>query len=199
MARSTPQRLVALNWYKAGNARNAKGQYTTIANALIPLNERWSQKIRTSAREHLEASRVGPQDRRRKNGWRHLGPALGARENLTFSDTGFGFFRPDFMDKVTPYWRQIEEGSRVHVGRRQVMAFAGPFGEAIGPTQQRFRMDPWRTSGTGKGRVWKGTIRRPIGAHRFLRDAFEAWDREAYRKEWSRVVQRALREVARGG
>ena len=196
MARPDPQRLLALDWYDAGHARTVKGRYTTAANALIPLNEKWSQKLQKQAAARLELTRVGPKDGRRK--FRHLSSSIKDPENVLFSDTGFGFFKPAHMDKATPYWRQIEEGSRVHVGRRQYMAFAGPFG-VIGPIRDRFRMDPWRTSGTKGGSAWRGTIRRPIGAHRFLEDTFASWDKDAYTKAWSATVQKAFREVARGG
>ena len=126
-----------------------------------------------------------PADPRRRSPMR-LRESIKSPENVGASAEGFGWFDTRFMDSVTPYWRQIDEGSSVHVGQRLRGMFVGP-GGVTAPNPDR--------AGTGYFSPGAGAsfiIRNPIRAHNFVRAG------ESQVREWGKMLREILGENLRG-
>ena len=212
MARMT-QAAVSMQWHEARNfapelrgidpRTGARTLLTSMGNQMKPVNKRYAQLLQKDAARQLEMTRgPRPRDRRRRAGIKmRLSEAIMDPLNATSNDTGFGVGNTIFLDRVTPYWRQIEEGSTVHVGRQQRAWFVDGAGKLQPPAGFRRGQDQWSPRSATSRSAPLVRIKVPIEAHRFFARAMKQFDMDSYNRELLEVlhkggVVRSLRAAA---
>lgn len=162
---------VALQEFRAGDmaraARNALGQFTSFQHLTLAANTELAKAAALLAAGSLQES-INATGRPQRAS-QYLLRAL-ALEGIGWKANAEGFQMGIYDGlnndpRVRGYWRGVEEGSSVHVGRELHGFFVGRSGERYGPSADRYRMDP-RMPQTSRGALI--VIRNPIPAYHYL-------------------------------
>lgn len=162
---------VTLQEFRAGDlakvARNALGQFTSYQHLMLSANTDLAKAAARLAQGALQekVSATG----RPQRATQYLLSALMV-EGIGWKANADGFQMGIYEGlnkdvRVRGYWRGLEEGSSVHVGRELRGWFVGRNGERYGPSSDRYRMDP-RMPQTSKGALI--LIKNPIPAYGYL-------------------------------
>lgn len=203
---------ISVNRERRGSIRSPQtGRYIQRnAKELLDANKRSALALQADVVENV----LGSIQRRAVSSGR-LARVTGDRRNVFWTESGFGVGIEDYLDKSeAKYWRQIEEGTDVHVGRE----IRGVFGGTLaGPRRGGSPLTSFGQDYGGKfipisksvrtvfdgGRpvsVRKSTIGQPIEAHDSYADAFYADGGMAERSINAAVdyIAKAIRDSLRG-
>lgn len=127
--------------------------------------------------------------RRRPGSTRQLERALTNPSTRTVTENGYRIIDPVQMDRLAPYWRVVNDGTRANIGRRIYGVFTGPGGGATNPMAERYGMDS-RFQPTQAG--GRGVIRKPQPDYRYV-DEVRAYDNQHARKDVADALERLFR------
>lgn len=118
-------------------ARDQKGRYANLSTQAKYAHELMARDAAKSIQQELR-DRVADNGREQNVGRgrnSHLIRAINQPKNRVASADGFAVMLYDYMNssKAAPYWRNLESGSRVHVGRELRGFFLSRSGKAFPP------------------------------------------------------------------
>jgi hypothetical protein len=110
-------------------ARNILGQFTNAQTAVTRANERSLEYVRKTAVKELDKA-IEQHGRPQTFNSGRLRRAIEDPANSSFNVDGFKFLIDEKIEPKVPYYRAIEGGSHYWVGKRIVLNFLDPTGEA---------------------------------------------------------------------
>lgn len=189
------------------SARDLAGRFTSLQTTVRVAHEAMALGLARSQAEALREA-VGATGRPQR-ATRYLERALVSEGNWRATADGFAVGIEAFLrsTRAAPYYRNLEEGSEVHVGRVLHGLFLTPGGRLEGPvagsksavqaivTRTVFGSEPdnRQTSiGTARPRGARFVIQRPIPAYHFMRNGTERYLASgAIRDEYRKAFQAA--------
>jgi len=160
--------------------------WSEIEKVLVLANQRMAEGLQLMAAQELEYSRFGT---RKKYTTHRLEATILAPENVFNTGRRWGVGRVKWMNTASPakmYWRQIEEGSTVHLDRQVHGLFHDGF-EFHKASAKRAHMDDVMI-----GNVYGFIIQKPIEPHYFFRNAWREYNVKAQARA---ALQEAVTEV----
>jgi hypothetical protein len=162
---------VALQEFRASSmaraARDALGRFTSYQHLMLDANTELGKAAASMAQRALRDAVADTGRPQRAS--QYLILALG-EEGIGWKANSEGFQMGIYDGlnndvRVRGYWRGLEEGSSVHVGRELRGFFIGRNGQRYGPSADRYRQDP-RMPQTSRGALI--IIQNPIPAYHYL-------------------------------
>jgi hypothetical protein len=189
----------------SASVRRLRGQYASMGPELEKANQEAVNWLNRRALEVLDKSvRAHGRPQRPEGVLRNVFINDGAS---TKSARGFrwGVSQKLNASGAGPYWRAIESGSTVFVGRITRVIWIGKGGNFLPPLPSRYPSDArmindW--NGALNGRGWAATIKRPIIGYEFMSKAASEFESEdVYVKQllpeasaqWRKVLRKAKR------
>lgn len=169
--------------------RNWAHPWAEIEKVLFQANQRMAEELQLRAAAQLEESRIGS---RRNYSTGRLEATILASENVFNTGRRWGVGVGSWL-KASPakmYWRQIEEGSAVHVGD-EIGGRWSDGSSIFGPMRSRRSMDElFAVKADRAPASW--TIANPIEAQNYYRDAWRSYNVQAQARA---ALQQAITSV----
>lgn len=190
-------------------ARNALGQFTSMQVEIKIAHRKMAEQVQQDVVEAFEQSLL--QVERVQKRQRYLHKALASPKAVKYNLDGFVYLPAGYLDRSAArrYWRLIEDGTSIFVGRELRGFFRSLEGKTSSPSASRQGADPYmpqmkkkpskkKIAAAKSGKFVKGighpiTIRNPILAHNYIEHgvaAFEAsgFIEETYNEAFSRFA-----------
>jgi hypothetical protein len=199
----------------SASVRRIRGQFASMGPELEKANQASIDWLNARALEHLDES-VGAHGRPQRADGRMRNVLLNdGASSRTSRGFRWGVSQKLRASPVGPYWRGIESGSTVFVGRITRVIWIAPGGGIVAPDGGRYPSDArmpndWNAGLRGRG--WITTIKRPIVGYHFMsKTANEFRSEDVYVEklrqasaQWRRVLRAAQRSgvsprTVRGG
>jgi hypothetical protein len=166
----------------ASSVRRVRGAYASMGPELEKANEAAVTWLNQRALEHLTKA-IESHGRPQRESARLINVLEGGNTS-TFTRRGFRFGAYEKMNASNAgiYWRNLEFGSNIFVGRETRAIWIDPGGAIFHPSQSAYPYDArmpndWKGAFLGRG-GWPVRIQRPIPAYHYMGQASADFETE---------------------